>query len=398
MAVFTDITSSQYQAQLSEIEAAFSMTITSIAGIPQGSSDTLFRITAREYQIPLVLTIHETPDVSPAGLTNEAAQKMILYMEFLAGKTSEIKDSYGEAVKLAVPEPFPAQRGGRGSDPFVEISFDNVIKTVSLMPYFEGRSFQNTPDEHITADEAFLAGRGLAGYLTIAQSYDRPELFREYDFELYVDKIQKMLQQTWTLERLGYVLSGQKLKEEEAEKLGRKYLSEMYESGRKLIDAWRVVEAEGSIYPRTLIHGDMYTDNVLITDDERLVLLDFSDVHFGPIGIDIGVTMSSWASKNGKPLTENIVAFLDGFDQVMPLKPAALSKIPILTCIGAFRWETFRIGRMSLQDPRRRAMRSPEELKTLRQAWGDLEDTFQGLDSISELASRLGVPHLRNER
>ena len=84
MAVFTDITDPNYRDQLLEIERAYRVTIESVEEITAGSSDTKFKIYAREYDEPLVLTIHETPDVTPTGLTSEETKQMLYYVDYLA--------------------------------------------------------------------------------------------------------------------------------------------------------------------------------------------------------------------------------------------------------------------------------------------------------------------------
>jgi len=82
---------------------------------------------------------------------------------------------------------------------------------------------------------------------------------------------------------------------------------------------------------------------------------------------------------------DNVKIFLEGFDSVIPLSGKALSQIPAFTQFGAFRWETFRIQRIEMQDPERYAMRSPLEFQTLRHAWQALQEQFDKVSSVQDL-------------
>ena len=69
MAVFTDITNPKYKEQLLDLQKGYGLTIRSIEGMAAGSNDSKFKVRVEETDQPLVLTIHETPMVTPAGAT-----------------------------------------------------------------------------------------------------------------------------------------------------------------------------------------------------------------------------------------------------------------------------------------------------------------------------------------
>ncbi len=396
MAVFTDITTPRYQKQFSEIENAYGITVTSIEGIPQGSSDSMFKITTREFDIPLVLTIHETPDVTPAGLTNEAAQAMIQYLGFLADATGEVTDRKGVPVEIVVLKPLAAHPNTDEQAPFVELIFDTVKKPASIVPFAVGRSYVNSPEEYIQPEDAYLAGRALAAFLTVAGSYPIPDRFPVYDFEKYAREVVGLADDQVGWERLGYVLSNRRFEEDEAAKLGRSYIYELKASGQRLVDEWRRVSRQEPAFPVTLIHGDLFADNVLIDEKGRLILLDFSEVSRSSIGIDLGTALLSWASQNGELLLDNMVRLLQGFDSVIALTGDQLSQLPIFTQFAAFRWETFRIQRIYRQDPRRRDVRSPAEFHSLSHAWQQLQSLFAELLSVDDLPTRLDLRGRKN--
>jgi Ser/Thr protein kinase RdoA (MazF antagonist) len=391
MAVFTDITTPRYQKQFSEIEKAYGITVTSIEGIPLGSSDSMFKITTREFDAPLVLTIHETPDVTPAGLTNEAAQIMIQYLGFLADATAEVTDRKGVPVEIVVLKPLSAHPNTEEQAPFLELIFDSVKKPASIVPFVEGRSYVNSPEEYIQPEDAYLAGRALAAFLSVAGSYPTPDRFPVYDFEQFAREVVGMADDEEGWEHLGYVLSNRRFEEEEAAKIGRRYISELKASGQRLVDEWQRLSRQEPAFPVTLIHGDLFADNVLIDEKSRLILLDFSEVSRCPIGIDLGTALLSWASQNGELLLHNMVRLLQGFDSVIALTGEQLSQLPIFIQFAAFRWETFRIQRIYLQDPRRRDIRSPAEFHSLRHAWQELQSLFTELVSVDDLPTRLDL-------
>ena len=188
------------------------------------------------------------------------------------------------------------------------------------------------------------------------------------------------------MDRLGYVLSAGRLQGAAAEAAGREYLAEMDQDGRALLEKWRDFERAGSPFSPTLIHGDLFTDNTLIDEHGRLIMIDFSEVTNGNTGLDIGVSINSWAAQNGRPDKANVIRFLEGCDSITPLTRAALSLIPTYARFGAFRWETFRIQRIAMQDPRQFDLRSPAELQSLRHAWRALQRYFEGLESLSDLS------------
>ena len=389
MAVFTDITNPRYEEQLSALQEAFGLSIRSIEGMTPGSADSKFKIYTNEYDDPLVMTIHETPNICPAGKTSDESIIMLHYVDYLAGAVRGAADRFGKPVNIGVLKPLRAYPQSERAAPYLELTFDDDTKPLSIVPFIHGKSFENSPDELVNLDEIWLAGRALAAYLNVARTYTKTARFEDYNFEPFVREIDRISSNKEARERLGYVLSDRRLDGSDAEELGLDYLSEMKSHGQKLLNRWQEIEGRESDFFRTLIHGDLFTDNTMIGEDGRFFLLDFSDTSNGSFGIDIGISLNSWASRNGRPQKEHFSTFLEAFDSVIPLTGAALSTIPTYAQIGAFRWETFRIQRIEMQDPAKFTMRSPAEFQSLRHAWQELGDLFDGLSSVQVLASRI---------
>jgi Ser/Thr protein kinase RdoA (MazF antagonist) len=386
MAVYTDLTHPKYREQFAQVEQAFAITIVSIEGMAAGSSDTKFQILIQDSPDSFVLTIHETPDVTAAGLSGAAAGNMLRYVDYLAGAAVVVLDRFGEPVNLSFLTPLRARQPGQAEAPSLELTFDGVRKTVSIVPFIKGKTFENSPGELVEPAEAYLAGRALAAYATIARSYPESFTFERYDFQEYSRKVSRLANEQEVMDRLGYVLSAGRLEGAAAEAAGREYLAEMDQDGRALLEKWRDFESDDSPFTPTLIHGDLFTDNTLIDEHGRLIMIDFSEVTNGNTGLDIGVSINSWAAQNGRPDKTNVIRFLEGFDSVTPLTRAALTLIPTYARFGAFRWETFRIQRITMQDPRQFNLRSPAELQSLRHAWRALQRSFEGLESLSDLS------------
>ncbi len=385
MAVFTDLAHGKYREQFDQVQEAFAITIVVLEGMEAGSVDTKFKILIQDSADPLVLTIHETPDVSAAGLTSPASSSILRYMDYLAGSAGIVRDRHGESVDLGFLKPLKACLPGQAEAPSLALTFDGVQKIISIVPFIHGKSFKNSPGELVNPAEAHLAGRALAAYATVARSYPDASSFGNYNFEEYVTEVSRLAGEQEVMSRLGFVLSAGRLYGAAARAAGSEYLSEMNQDGRLLLESWRDFQSATSPFFPTLIHGDLFTDNALIDEKGCLIMIDFSQVTNGDAGLDIGVAINSWASKNGRLVKANIVRFLEGIDSVTPLAGAALSFIPTFARFGAFRWETFRIQRIERQDPRQFDMRSPAEFQSLRAAWRALQGSFAKLESLSDL-------------
>jgi len=361
MAVFTDITDTKYRSQLRAVENAYEISITSIEGIPLGSSDSLFKISTSQRDEALVLT----------------------------SASASVTDRMGELVKLIILKPLRAHANAPNQAPHLELTFEGIQKCASILPFVRGKCYVNSPEELVDPHEALLVGKALGAYLMIAKSFPNPEIFSKYLFHDCAQDVAQVSGDPSTEERLGYVLSKGRSEGSAAVSIGRQYMADMMERGQRLVREWDRVSSNESVYANTLIHGDVFTDNVIFDEEGNVVLLDFNEISFGPIGLDIGTALSSWASRNGKPVIGNALKFLEGFDSVEPLTGEQLAQIPTFVQIGAYRWETFRVQRIGMQDPRRITMRSPDEFRSIQLGWRKLESVFAGLSSLQDLETRI---------
>jgi Ser/Thr protein kinase RdoA (MazF antagonist) len=163
----------------------------------------------------------------------------------------------------------------------------------------------------------------------------------------------------------------------------------MNKSGKELLEIWPKISGRDSITVQPLIHGDFFCDNIMIDGDGNFTLLDFGETSRGPVGLDIGIALVSWASQHGLADLENVKLFLEGFNSVIPLSNDTLNTMPSFVQIGAYRWETFRIQRIDRQDTGHFDMFSPIEFSSLRHSWQELQEPFASSSSLAELATRI---------
>ncbi|GAB2537633.1 phosphotransferase family protein [Nocardia heshunensis] len=103
-----------------------------------------------------------------------------------------------------------------------------------------------------------------------------------------------------------------------------------------------VVAASGPPERPSLLHGDLYLDNVLVTDEKPTVLLDFEHARFGDRFTDFGKLTElvfEWWPGSEEP-------FLQAYSEYFPSEPADAARLQLgnglyaLTQIGYFaRWQ-----------------------------------------------------------
>ena len=72
--------------------------------------------------------------------------------------------------------------------------------------------------------------------------------------------------------------------------------------------------------PTGVIHGDLFPDNVLFSD-EGATLLDFEQASDGPLAYDLAVCLCAWCFTDHF-VPERMAALISGYERVRPLSPA----------------------------------------------------------------------------
>ena len=71
--------------------------------------------------------------------------------------------------------------------------------------------------------------------------------------------------------------------------------------------------------PRGIIHGDLFPDNILGTNDNVTSILDFEEVCYDILAFDLAMTFVGCGWENGEPVVERWVALLEGYQSVRML-------------------------------------------------------------------------------
>lgn len=93
-----------------------------------------------------------------------------------------------------------------------------------------------------------------------------------------------------------------------------------------------VIAALPADLPRSIIHADLFPDNVLLVGEEVSGLIDFYFACSGPMAYDLAVAHAAWSfTADGRQHDERIgAALLRGYEAVRPLEPAERSALPLL--------------------------------------------------------------------
>lgn len=92
----------------------------------------------------------------------------------------------------------------------------------------------------------------------------------------------------------------------------------------------------------TLVHGDLFRDNVLWDGAELAAVLDFEQASGGTAAYDLAVCLNDWCWTDG-PRPALAAALLAGYQAVRPLTPEDRAALPVEVCAAAMRFTITRI-------------------------------------------------------
>ena len=101
--------------------------------------------------------------------------------------------------------------------------------------------------------------------------------------------------------------------------------------------------------PRGIIHGDLFPDNILGTNDTVNSILDFEEVCYDILAFDLVMTFVGCGWENGEPVVERWEALLDGYQSVRMLSHEEMDSLSDLhrlatLSIAAWRYWQFVIN------------------------------------------------------
>lgn len=96
--------------------------------------------------------------------------------------------------------------------------------------------------------------------------------------------------------------------------------------------------------PRSIIHSDLFPDNVLMLDDRVTGLIDFYFACDGMMAYDLAVMHAAWAFDPGGERVSHAIggALIEGYETVRPLEPAERAALPLLAQGACLRFTTSR--------------------------------------------------------
>lgn len=105
-------------------------------------------------------------------------------------------------------------------------------------------------------------------------------------------------------------------------------------------EAQRVAECWPHGLPRSIIHSDLFPDNVLMLGDEVSGLIDFYFACHDAMAYDLAVTHAAWSfADHGQDYRPDIgQALIAGYESVRPLQPEEHAAMPVLAQGAAMRF------------------------------------------------------------
>jgi homoserine kinase type II len=113
-----------------------------------------------------------------------------------------------------------------------------------------------------------------------------------------------------------------------------------------LADELAVIDAraaERAAAPQSIIHGDLFRDNVLFDDGRLVALLDFEQASAGAPVYDLAVAINDWCWSHGSPRHDIAAALIAGYEGERPLTTAERTLLPLEVRAAAVRFTITRI-------------------------------------------------------
>ncbi|WP_375289537.1 homoserine kinase [Qipengyuania sp.] len=110
-------------------------------------------------------------------------------------------------------------------------------------------------------------------------------------------------------------------------------LAEISECVKRALDlAWNTLDSWPTDLPTSIIHSDLFPDNVLMLGDRVSGMIDFYFACTGAMAYDLAVTHAAWSfDARGERLDHAIgAALLAGYESVRPLEQAETEALPVL--------------------------------------------------------------------
>ncbi|WP_437654220.1 homoserine kinase [Sorangium sp. So ce1182] len=289
-------------ADARRIGALYGLEIADVRGLLAGSVNSNFALTLADGRGQVFLRVYEEQQLGEAS--REARM-----LEHLA------------AGGVATPQPLRRQDGAPGSEGASFIA-EHAGKPVALFPWVAGESLCQA---RVTPDATRRVGSALARVHLVGASLEGTSVSR---FDL--DGLDQRLR--------GLRAQGSALPPDVAAAVDEL-------TGR--LDGIRAARPR-TPGPETLIHGDLFRDNVLWQGGEISALLDFESASRGSAAFDLAVTTLAWCF--GDDLDPELAAALAaGYVSVRPLSTEERHRLFHESVVAALRFSITRITDFELR-------------------------------------------------
>lgn len=329
---------------LAAIEAGLGITIHQTTPLAQGSSDSTFLITTSgETSSSFVLTVCETPDVTPYGQPVERSRVRPEIMARVASNIKNVVNNQGKNIPIDTPAPLIWNAGKPNQSLSITLPFPNknkkeeiCYKTVYATPFIPHQKRLLA-----TSEQCHLAGQALAAF-SIAQQDVAIDSLPEHEFGISWFKVMRAridaaLASPHDIERMTEYLSQfcESALPDNANADAIGFMEALADALRNICEQW---EEKTAHLPQGIIHADFSPDNGLLTPQGHMHIIDYGTAGQGIKALDIGISMvSSWACKRGKINIRNLSSLLEGYGSVRNLSDNEKKALPFLAEVAAVR-------------------------------------------------------------
>ncbi|AUX19998.1 serine kinase [Sorangium cellulosum] len=299
-------------ADARRVGALYGLEIADVRGLLAGSVNSNYALTLADGRGRVFLRVYEEQ-------RHEAAAREARMLEHLA------------AGGVATPQPLRRRDGASEADGAAFIA-EHAGKPVALFPWVAGDSLCQA---RVTPDAARRVGSALARVHLVGASFEGANASR---FDL--DNLDQRLRGLRALRHAGA----------DAASPAAAFTPEVAAAVDELALRLERIRAAAprAPGPQTLIHGDLFRDNVLWQDGEISALLDFESASRGSAAFDLAVTMLAWCF--GDDLDPALAAALAaGYTSVRPLSPEERDRLFHESVVAALRFSITRITDFELR-------------------------------------------------
>lgn len=136
---------------------------------------------------------------------------------------------------------------------------------------------------------------------------------------------------------------------------------------------------------QSLIHADLFPDNVLVEEDRIVALLDFEQACVGSPVYDLAVTINAWCFADALE-PERVRALLAGYQEQRKLDAAEVAALPVELRAAALRFTVTRITDVYLPSAGRETEPMGKDFRRFQMRLQTWRDTGRQVPGIADLA------------